>query len=369
MASELRFASQFKIYSGLLKAYTSPDGKKRFTTTASSTVKDLQGDEILQSAIDKMAATAPGMTIFLNHEYRVPEDVMGSVDTARAIARGYDGETPIVDLDFDIAVNETNPRAVQAWAAIESGVKLGTSIGAQIPEGGAKRNKNGTLVVSDVNLLEASVVGIPANPRSWVHYAMKSLAPMADLETKAERGVEDEISSEPLIEAAEEPEVVKSEELDQTVETDLAEGRTKVTVTVTSDDSTGSQDASSPSSPENEALLDETADGDTAALGDTVTRDVPEDTIVDFGMEGLALSSVVMRLTEAVSRIETLTKQVDELTSERDDLAENFAAAKEIIERVANLPIGRKTAFAGAVTDFRARFPMYDEDFVRFLEK
>jgi phage head maturation protease len=362
--------AQFKIYSGLLKAYTSPDGKKRFTTTASSTVKDLQGDEILQSAIDKMAATAPGMTIFLNHEYRVPEDVMGTVDTARAIARGYDGETPIVDLDFDIAVNETNPRAVQAWAAIESGVKLGTSIGAQIPEGGAKRNKNGTLVVSDVNLLEASVVGIPANPRSWVHYALKSLNNSISTEPEGlvlEADVE--ISSEPLIEAAEEPEVVKSEELDQTVETDLAEGRTKVTVTVTSDDSTGSQDASSPSSPENEALLDETADGDTAALGDTVTRDVPEDTIVDFGMEGLALSSVVMRLTEAVSRIETLTKQVDELTSERDDLAENFAAAKEIIERVANLPIGRKTAFAGAVTDFRARFPMYDEDFVRFLEK
>jgi phage head maturation protease len=362
--------AQFKIYSGLLKAYTSPDGKKRFTTTASSTVKDLQGDEILQSAIDKMAATAPGMTIFLNHEYRVPEDVMGTVDTARAIARGYDGETPIVDLDFDIAVNETNPRAVQAWAAIESGVKLGTSIGAQIPEGGAKRNKNGTLVVSDVNLLEASVVGIPANPRSWVHYALKSLNNSISTEPEGlvlEADVE--ISSEPLIEAAEEPEVVKSEELDQTVETDLAEGRTKVTVTVTSDDSTGSQDASSPSSPENEALLDETADGDTAALGDTVTRDVPEDVIVDFGITGLAMDSVIKRLTEAVSRIEVLTKQVDELTSERDDLAENFAVAKDIIEKVANLPIGRKTAFAGAVTDFRTRFPMYDEDFVRFLEK
>lgn len=356
-------AAQFKIYSGLLKAYTSPDGKKRFTTTASSTVKDLQGDEILQSAIDKMAATAPGMTIFLNHEYRVPEDVMGSVDSAKAIARGYDGETPIVDLDFDISVNETNPRAVQAWQAIESGVKLGTSIGAQIPEGGAKRNKNGTLVVSDVNLLEASVVGIPANPRSWVHYAMKSLAPMADLESKA---VEDEveISSELLIEAAEEPEVVKSEELDQTVETDLAEGRTKVTVTVTSDDSTGSQEASSPSTPENEALLDETADGDDAALGDTVTREVPDGELLTLGIE-----SLVGRLTEAVSRIEVLTKQVDELTSERDDLAENFAVAKDIIEKVANLPIGRKTAFAGAVTDFRTRFPMYDEDFVRFLEK
>jgi hypothetical protein len=303
------------------------------------------------------------MTIFLNHEYRVPEDVMGSVDTAHAIARGYDGETPIVDLDFDISVNETNPRAVQAWQAIESGVKLGTSIGAQIPEGGAKRNKNGTLVVSDVNLLEASVVGIPANPRSWVHYAMKSLAPMADLESKA---VEDEveISSELLIEAAEEPEVVKSEELDQTVETDLAEGRTKVTVTVTSDDSTGSQEASSPSTPENEALLDETADGDDAALGDTVTREVPDGELLTLGIE-----SLVGRLTEAVSRIEVLTKQVDELTSERDDLAENFAVAKDIIEKVANLPIGRKTAFAGAVTDFRTRFPMYDEDFVRFLEK
>jgi hypothetical protein len=64
------------------------------------------------------------------------------------------------------------------------GTKLGLSIGARIPEGGAVRNKKtGALLISHVELMETSVVGLPANPRSWIDAATKALraAPVAKL--------------------------------------------------------------------------------------------------------------------------------------------------------------------------------------------
>jgi HK97 family phage prohead protease len=169
----------FRIYSGLLKAYEQ-DGRKMLRTTASSSVADLSKDEILPSAIHQMADRARNnLTIFLNHEYRVPEDVLGSVETATVVQRGVDNiGSPIFDLDFDLVVNESNPRALQTYAAIENGVQLGTSIGAIVRH--ATKKKDGGYRVDDIELLEASIVGIPANPRSWVHYAVKSLTTTVD---------------------------------------------------------------------------------------------------------------------------------------------------------------------------------------------
>src|SRR3990172_11683016 len=116
------------------------------------------------------------VTIFLNHSYNVPEDVGGSVERALIKTRGTDHDlNPNKDLEVDIVVNDTNPRAVETWKAIDKGTKLGLSIGAMIPEGGAKRQKNGSFIIEHDDLLETSLVGIPANPRSWVDYAAKAL--------------------------------------------------------------------------------------------------------------------------------------------------------------------------------------------------
>ena len=72
---------KFNIVTGLLKAYEAGDGVKRLKTTASSTVLDLGGDQMELSALQSMATTAQqNMTIFLNHKYQVPEDVLGSVE-------------------------------------------------------------------------------------------------------------------------------------------------------------------------------------------------------------------------------------------------------------------------------------------------
>ena len=366
MEARMREDARFKFYSGLLRAYTSPDGKKHLNTTASSTVKDLAGDEIRAGAIEKMSAAAVGMTMFLNHEYKVPEDVLGTVEMAKTAQRGYGDVEPIVDLDFDLAINESNPRAVQTWESIENGVKLGCSIGALIPKGGATKKKEGGFIIDDIQLLEASIVGIPANPRSWVNYASKSLRSI-QFEDEAEE-VEKAVELEPTEDTTS---VVKDEELVTEVEPDLVEGRTKVTVTVTTDDSTGSQTAS-PGASENEALLDETAEGDDAAIGDTVTRAQDDEALVilDAGVDFMkALDQSTAMLRESVERNEMLSKQVSDLTRERDEANENLAMAKAIIDRIADLPIGRKAKFDGAVSEFRARFPMYDEEFVKILER
>lgn len=169
-----------------LKASKGPDGKMRLHGIASSTVKDLHGDTMLATALEDMERAAnQNLTIFGNHSYDVPEDVYGSVERAAMRPAGaVDGNgDPIHDLDFDIVVNDKNDRAVKTWEAIDNGTKLGLSIGAMIPEGGAVRNKKtGAYTIAHVELLETSVVGIPANPRSWVQNAVKSLL---DTRTKA----------------------------------------------------------------------------------------------------------------------------------------------------------------------------------------
>ena len=167
----------FQIFTGLLKAAQSPDGRMRLHGVASSNTRDLHGDIMTLTALQDMEKAANNnLTIFLNHSYNVPEDVAGSVEMAQLHARESDANGQIYDLDFDVVIDEANPRAVQTWNSIQKGTKLGISIGAMIPDGGAKREKAGGFQIEHVNLLEGSFVGIPAQPRSWVEYAVKSLS-------------------------------------------------------------------------------------------------------------------------------------------------------------------------------------------------
>jgi phage head maturation protease len=166
--------AKFKFFVPMLKSSKSPDGKMRLSGIASSTVRDLHGDRMTESALaDMERAARNNLTIFLNHEYKVPEDVAGSVETA-TIRRDAEGTALLV---FEsIVINEVNQRAVDAWTAIDNGTKLGLSIGAMIPDGGAKFDKKANgWVIEHIELLETSLVGVPANPRSWVDYAVKAL--------------------------------------------------------------------------------------------------------------------------------------------------------------------------------------------------
>lgn len=172
----------FKVYTNALKAYEAPSGDLYVTGTTSSTIRDLHGDEMTLNAIRTMADTAKqNMTIFLNHNYNVPEDLFGSVTDARVVKR-FDAESnqEVFDLDIDVLVckEDENPEAMRAFKAIKRGVKLGLSIGARVDRVSKKKDaKTGedTYVIDSVKLMEASVVGIPANQRSYLQNAIKSL--------------------------------------------------------------------------------------------------------------------------------------------------------------------------------------------------
>jgi len=203
----------FKIFAPMLKASMGPDGKMRLHGIASSTVKDRHGDTMNPSALSDMENSANNnMTIFLNHEYRVPEDVAGSVE--RAIIRSHPQDSSIHDLALDIIVNQSNERAVKAWEAINGGTQLGLSIGAMIPENGAVRDrKTGSYEINHVDLLETSLVGVPANPRSWVEYAVKSLNGGVSL-IEAELGEEVTIVGDGPLQAPEIVAELTSDEMD-----------------------------------------------------------------------------------------------------------------------------------------------------------
>jgi phage head maturation protease len=175
--------TKFEFVSGegdLVKA-SEVGGKKLLHGVASSTTKDLHGDTILQSALEDMERTAVGMTIFLNHKYDVPDDVAGTVTKAIIRQKGVDQNgDPSYQLEFDIEVEDDNEQAVRTWKYIKKGRKLGLSIGAMIPEGGAKRQKDGSYLIEHVILLETSLVGIPANPKSWIDYAASALRGMVE---------------------------------------------------------------------------------------------------------------------------------------------------------------------------------------------
>ena len=159
-------------------------GVKKFRGVASSTTKDLHGDTILLEALQEMETQAIGLNMFLNHSYNVPDDVGGSITKAIVRQKGVDHDgNPNYQLEIEGEVEEDNPQALKTWGYVRKGRKIGLSIGAMIPKGGATRQKDGTLIINSLQLLEVSFVGIPANPKSWVEYAASAIR---DIIAKAE---------------------------------------------------------------------------------------------------------------------------------------------------------------------------------------
>ena len=475
-------AKKFNIYSGILKAYTSEDGKKRLKTVASSTIKDRAGDEMTPRAIERMAESArDNMTIFLNHKYLVPEDVFGSVEGVNIVGRG-----DAVDLEFDIRLNEANDRALKTYEAIAAGTKLGTSIGAQIPDGGATKSTNGHgWVFDDVELLEASIVGIPANPRSWVQYAVKSMTDLepdepdpdepepVPAETKAKVWVtqDGKGNTEIAVDTDVASEETKDAEVTQSVEDELLDPDTDWANLPEGDEAEAAELMSAydaieaaekaanveftaktiedillvkaPMSSETRnnlsdsqfacpakrkypindkahirAALSRCADKSNdqcgcdkvkaaarrAGIGDSskeVTPDLTKDEtpsaqevtqtepepaqeapaeeitnevipLKAAEMDGLMdlLKTAMSELVESRKKIIDLSVEKSAAEKERDQLRTKFAEAEEIVERIASLPIGRRTGFAEGVSEFRAKFSdMYDDNFLALLER
>lgn len=159
--------------SELLKGITVAEGDRLVVCTASSTSLDLDSDRFTKEALEDMARGFTDLTIFLNHSYTVPEDIFGQVVRCALVERDH------LDLDMAIRVTNHNDAANKTYGMIKDGFQLGVSVGVLVLDYEKQEEETHlgrTVVALKRSLpLEASVVGIPSNRRSWVQQAIKSL--------------------------------------------------------------------------------------------------------------------------------------------------------------------------------------------------
>jgi len=368
----------FKMYSGALKAFEREDGRKMLSCTASSSVEDLHGDTMTSSCVQDMGPQAKrkSMVIFLNHSYDVPEDVFGYVADARVVSRATDTDgSAIFDLDLDIVLNEANDRAIATYAAIkDQGVKLGVSIGALITDWKLKDEKAGWwggLIIEGVNLLEASIVGIPANPRSWVQNAvraLKSILPAGPV-VVGEAGEEKFVvgkeitgklvgvgSMKPEPGEPQQGDIINSEPLTP------AEAKTSETKSVETE-----------SAPEGESTEDE--DDASTEKTEEPTSTVDLDAALEKvnaaleGDDGAVSEFFKTAFVSAMERIESLETELAAAVSAKAEAEANFNEAATIVEMVANLPLGRKAVVSPAIASFQETYRgMYSDNLLALLD-
>ena len=420
-------SAEFRIFSGILKTGRGDDGRRRLWGVASSTVKDLHGDTMLESALDDMLTAAnSNLTIFLNHSYNVTEDVAGSVESAHMSTKGVDDKgEPIRLLNFQIVINEKNPRAVEAWESMDGGTKLGLSIGAMIPEGGATRDrKSGSLTIAHVNLLETSVVSIPANPLSWVERATKALrraetekrqtmnlgSPTLTLDGDTYtiqgsmdgialasihpgtgvvmEGIEvpaDGVMREFTITKTVEVEIVDASCPDcgkdkasggdcgnpfhkKDVEPDIADAKIRI-IEVDTDDAESSGGNSS-----QEAGSSDPGTGEDTAVVETVSRSVENlEPYLAASVRGVLalLESTTTRLveTQALLDVERSARQLAETQRSEtiEQTAQIMVRVASIVEQLGNTPLARKASFINATKDLSHLESIYGPEFLQML--
>lgn len=378
----------FKIFSSALKAYEREvDGttRKMLKCTASSTVKDLHGDYMTDECVQGMApqAKSKAMTIFLNHSYKWPEDIFGKTTDAKVVARSGPDATTVWDLDLEIELNEGNQRAIDTYAAIkDQGIKAGVSIGAMIEDYAFIDEEEGFwggLEIKQVDLLEASIVGIPANQRSWVVNALAALdAPKGVINKALGRTKESnppKLAPEPPApEPPASPAVMQLEAkiASQRFILDGVDITDKVTVEIVEKDAELNEDGSvtlenAPASPD-----PETPDGGDPSDDADTTASAADAVDALKSLKGdESLTEIVLSFLEgATVEVASLRKSNAELTKERDEARQEVQSALEIVETIAKTPLGRKAQFSGPVSTFRSRFSgYYSESLLRLLDE
>lgn len=153
------------------------------TLIASTNATDLVGDMMEQTALEQMKAAAPGTSVFLNHSYRLPDDLFGTVVKAELVNKTL--TNPINNerqeylcLVYQVAPvsREENPKGFQVYQMLAKGKrKLGASVTVLILEKNEK--PDGKRSIKQVFYIETSMVGVPCNQLSWAQYAFAALHP------------------------------------------------------------------------------------------------------------------------------------------------------------------------------------------------
>lgn len=344
---------------GALKAVETADGRKTLHCTASSTINDRHGDEITEDCIRDMAtqALSKGMTIFLNHEYKWPEDAIGKTIASQVLNRTTDKDgNQIWDMDLDIELANSNDRGQKSWRLIkEDGLNAGISIGAMI-EDWEYIDKDagfwGGLRIKKVDLLEASIVGVPANQRSWVQNAVKAIKTF----TSSVASEENEENSMPAttLAFAEGAEPTAETTPDPTPET-VEDSVDAVAAAVSP------EEAESTETPEELPVIAAALDGEseTDAASEEAAEVSDSDIILALTLQ---IEDLKAKNADAMAEIETLRQ-------ENSDLADYVKDADAVLTTVAKTPLGRKTSIAKTVDSFHARMAeLYGEEIVKYLE-
>lgn len=381
-------APAFKMFTGALKAYTDPTtGRKRLSCTASSTIEDLHGDEIDAACVASMSeqAIAKSMTIFLNHEYKVPEDVFGKTIASSYQKRGADKTgKDIWDLDLGIDLNEANPRAVETYKAIdEQGVTLGVSIGAIIRDWEFRDEKKfweGGMRIKSVELLEASIVGIPANPRSWVKTATRAIKRAHSTEA-ALLSVNGSATAEAVDEASEDEEELVTMVSAATTPVETVEKEAAPEVEGVEDD------VEEAAAPEEEAAADDEEATDEAAVEETTSSvdltaaksiagsllvSEEQSPLLELVLSALETAAAeIVSLRQSNGELKTKAESVDAANQERDEAKAELAEAVEVLKLMASVPLVRKTSMRRVVQESSLAKRLggtYDKQYLDLIE-
>jgi len=422
-----------KLFTGALKAYETSGGRRVFRATASSTIKDLHGDLMTEDCIRDMALqarngpTGNGLTIFLNHRYNVPEDVAGKVAGSQVLNRENDeAGLPIWDMDYEISLASGSARLDQTWNLIHNdGITLGISIGAYILEYDFVDKEEGFwggLIINKVLLVETSIVGIPANQRSWIQNGVIAIGKSLGIEEKTIRRVLDGKEARPIMKTGftaatttavnnitistastdtvtvapqiindgdsvihvpgqtAEGDVVYAKESNDVLLASLREKAVEAPEAPSGDEpqepAEAAPETESPAEPIEETSETpdvETTEADAAPALDAIAPDIalslnsgstPTVELVLAALEQAAATLSTVRAEKAILQV-----KYDEVVAERDQAVKDRNDAAEIIAIVARSPLGRKTQFQAPVQSFRAKFgDIYDEAFLKLLE-
>jgi len=385
-----------KLFTGALKAYETSGGRRVFRATASSTIKDLHGDLMTEDCIRDMALqarngpTGNGLTIFLNHRYNVPEDVAGKVAGSQVLNRENDeAGLPIWDMDYEISLASGSARLDQTWNLIHNdGITLGISIGAYILEYDFVDKEEGFwggLIINKVLLVETSIVGIPANQRSWIQNGVIAIGKSLGIEEKTIRRVLDGKEARPIMKTASADTVTLSTTVTISPEEQTTNNLLVIEQVETPEAPSGDEpqepaeaapETESPAEPIEETSETpdvETTEADAAPALDAIAPDIalslnsgstPTVELVLAALEQAAATLSTVRAEKAILQV-----KYDEVVAERDQAVKDRNDAAEIIAIVARSPLGRKTQFQAPVQSFRAKFgDIYDEAFLKLLE-